>query len=271
MSLFSALNSAANALSTYQNALTVSQNNVNNSSTPGYARQTPTFLSLPDQQGSGEVGGVAAGIPQDSRDQFAETNIQGYSSSLGLSQQQVESLTALQNNFDVSGQSGVPAALTSLYSAFSSWATTPTSATTQQGVLTAAQTIASAFQQTAQQVTQLGQATDTSLASNINEVNQLAARLSGYNSQILAGDTNDPGLNAAIYSTIQTLSQYVNVTTISGTGGTINVMLGNGQTPLVDGTIARTLTVSIYVPQPPPRPIPQDRQPRMFRIPTEMT
>ncbi|HEX4773205.1 MAG TPA: flagellar hook-associated protein FlgK [Bryobacteraceae bacterium] len=252
MSLFSALNSAANALSTFQNALAVSQNNVNNSSTPGYARQTPMFLSLPDEQGLGEVGGVTAGIPQDSRDQMAETSVQGYSSSLGLSQQQVESLTGLQNNFDISGTSGVPSALTSLYSAFSSWATTPTSGSTQQGVLTAAQTVAAAFQQTAQQVSQVGQATDTSLTANINQVNQLAARLSGYNEQILAGDTNDPGLNAAIYSTIQALSQYVNVTTISGTSGTINVMLGNGQTPLVDGTTARTLTVSVYVPQPPP-------------------
>jgi flagellar hook-associated protein 1 FlgK len=252
MSLFSALHSAANALSVFQDALTVSQNNVTNASTPGYARQTPMFVSLPDQYGSGEVGGVTSGVPQDSRDQFAEANVQGYTSDLGLSQQQVDSLTALQNNFDVSGNSGVPNALASLYNAFSSWATTPTSGTSQQGVLNAAQTVASAFQKTAQQISQLSSQADTSLTSNVTEVNRLASRLAGYNSQILAGDTNDPGLNAAIYSTIQALSQYVNVTTISGTGDTINVMLGNGQTSLVDGTTARAISVAVYVPQPPP-------------------
>lgn len=252
MSLFSALSASADAMSAFQNAMSIVQNNVSNSSTPGYAAQTPTFEALPDEAGTGEIGGVTLGAAQDSRDQFAEANVQGYTSDLGMAQQQVDSLTALQNHFDISGQSGVPAALSSLYTAFSSWATTPSSNTSQQGVLTAAQNVASAFQQTAGEVSQLGAATDTSLTSNLTEVNNLAARLSGYNAQILAGDSNDPGLRAEIYNTVQTLSQYVNVSTIAGTGGTVSVMLGNGQTPLVEGANAQTLSVSIYVPQPPP-------------------
>jgi flagellar hook-associated protein 1 len=252
MSLFSALGSAASALSTFTQALSVDQNNVNNSSTAGYATQTATFEARPYEQGTGELGGVTLGPTQDSRDLFAEQNVQSYSSSLGVAQQQVTSLTSLQNNFDLTGATGVPAALSGLSTAFSSWATTPNSATTMQGVLTAAQGVASAFQQTAQQVSQLGTTTDASLNSNVTQVNALAKQLAGYNAQITGGDSGDAGLSASIYSTIQTLSQYVNITTIPQANGTTSILLGNGQTSLVSGASSYPISASVNVPQVPP-------------------
>jgi flagellar hook-associated protein 1 len=252
MSLFSALDSTANALYTIQQALSVTQNNVSNASTAGYASQTAIFDALPYQQGTGELGGVTSGPIQDSRDQFLEQNVQSITSSLGAAQQQVESLTSLQSNFDLSGTTGIPAALSSLFSAFSSWATTPNNATAQQGVLTAAKSVAAAFQQTAQQVSKLGTSTDTSLKSSVTQVNALATQLAGYNAQILGGDTKDSGLQASIYNAVQTLSQYVNVSTIRQTNGTTSVLLGNGETPLVDGISAHRISVSVNVPQVPP-------------------
>jgi flagellar hook-associated protein 1 FlgK len=48
------------------------------------------------------------------------------------------------------------------------------------------------------------------------------------------------------------LSQLTNISTLSEANGTITVLLGNGQTSLVDGSTANALNVSFSVPQPPP-------------------
>ena len=85
----------------------------------------------------------------------------------------------------------------------------------------------------------------------MDQVNQLAAQLSSYNAQIQNGDQNDSALQAQLYSTLESLSEIANVTTISQPDGTMTVMLG-GQTPLVSGSHANRMSVDVYVPQPPP-------------------
>jgi flagellar hook-associated protein 1 FlgK len=252
MSLFSALSATANSLTAFESALTVTQNNINNSSTPGYAAEQPTFESLAFVPGTGQTGGVQAGTPTSTRDLYAEQNVQSNSSQLGQSQQQVESLTSLQNLFDITGQTGIPNALSKIYTAFSNWASSPNSTSNQQAVLSGANTVASAFQQTAAQVSQVASATDSSLSAELSQANALAARLSSYNAQIEAGDGNDPALQAKIYDTLQQLSQLANISTVGADNGTITVLLGSGQTPLVSGASANVLNLSLFVPQPPP-------------------
>ena len=62
--LLASLSSAGNALDVFQQALTVIQNNVNNSSTPGYASQTLNITAQPFDVASGAAGGIAAAVPQ---------------------------------------------------------------------------------------------------------------------------------------------------------------------------------------------------------------
>lgn len=247
MSLFSALDSTANALSVFQNALTVIQNNVNNSSTPGYASQSATLEALPYEQGTGLTGGVTSGQIQDSRDSFAEANVQSSTSDLGYSQQQVQSLTALQNLFDVTGSTGISSALSSLYTAFSAWSSSPTSATDQQGVLQAASTVATAFQQTALQVSQISAQTNTSISSNVSQINQLATQIGSDNAKLTSSGTSDSGVSADMYNALQELSNLTNITTTKGSNGTVNVFLGNGQTALVNETKTTALSVATSV------------------------
>ncbi len=251
MSLFSALNSSANALTTFERAMTVSQNNVSNSSTPGFAKQSATFEALPFVEGTGETGGVQSGTAQDSRNQFAEQNVWANSSQLGQSQQESQSLSALQTSFDVSGSSGIPAALSSLYSAFSNWSTATNSASGQQQVIAAANSVATSFQTTAAQVQQAASSADSSITATLSQINTLAAQLAGDNAKILAGGSNS-GVSADIYNTLQQLSQLANISVSSDSSGTLTVMLGQGQTALVNGIHAQTLAGSIFVPQPPP-------------------
>lgn len=247
MSLFSALDSTANTLSVFQNALSVVQNNVNNASTPGYAAQSATFEALPYEQGTGLLGGVTAGQIQDSRNAFAEANVQSSAADLGYSQQQVQSLTAIQNLFDISGQTGIAGALSNLYSAFSAWSSAPASATEQQGVLRAAANVAKAFQQTAAGVAQTTAQTNGSIHSTVEQINQLAAQIAGDNAKLTQANGPDSGVSSDLYNRLQQLSQLVNFTAVQGSNGVMNVLLGNGQTPIVDGSKSSALTISTAV------------------------
>src|SRR5271165_6892451 len=117
-SLFSALTAAGAALDVYQQALAVSQNNVDNVSTPGYARQQLDLNALPFQPLAGLPGGVSAGDLQSSRDAYADQQVRSQMAALGKYQQQVTSLTPVDNAFDVTSQSGISAAWTNLLQSF---------------------------------------------------------------------------------------------------------------------------------------------------------
>src|ERR1035438_1600989 len=104
--LLTSLLNSTNALNVFSRGLQVVQNDVTNSSTPGYVKQTQTFEALPFDVSTGAPGGVAAGAVESSRDLFAEQNVRTAQSALGFSQQQATDLSQLSSLFDVSGTSG---------------------------------------------------------------------------------------------------------------------------------------------------------------------
>src|SRR5262249_14260764 len=114
MSLFTSLRSTAAALSAFDQALSATQDNVSNASTPGYAKQRVTLEAM-------QFVGVRAGPLMSARDQFAEQAVRRQVTTWGYSQQQTDTLSSLQGVFDVSGNSGIPKALSSLFDSFSSW------------------------------------------------------------------------------------------------------------------------------------------------------
>src|SRR5579872_5524398 len=95
--LSASLISAASSISVFENALAVSQTNIANSSTPGYAEQTPTFQAMPFDLATGLAGGVTNGPVQDARNVFAENSVQQAQTSLGNWQEQVSTLQGLQS------------------------------------------------------------------------------------------------------------------------------------------------------------------------------
>src|ERR1700722_7869436 len=113
--LLSALCSTGSALNVIEQALSVIQNNVSNSSTPGYASQQPNIVAQPFDVASGAAGGVADQGLISSRDSWADTNVQLQLQNLGLYTAQNQSTSAIQGFFDASGDSGVSSALSSLF------------------------------------------------------------------------------------------------------------------------------------------------------------
>jgi flagellar hook-associated protein 1 FlgK len=223
---------AANAMDVYTQALNVVQNNVANASTPDYASQTPTMESLPFNLTYGDTGGVMAGQIQSSRDEYAEQAVQQQTTLLGQAQQDVNSLTSMQSQLSVDGSTGISTALTSLFDAFSAWGQSPSSTVAQQNVIEQATAVASAFQQTSAGLGTAAQDTGQQFQATISQVNEFATQLAGFNQQIMNGDSNDPGLDAQIHSTLDQLSNDGSISATQQTDGTWSVVL-NGQTPLV--------------------------------------
>ena len=233
-SLFAVLNTSAGSLQVFQQALTVTQSNVANASTPGYAKQVQTIQPLGLDPAHGLPGGVMAGPVESARDIYAEQNVQQQVTTLGTWTQQSSTLGPLQDNFDISGQTGIPAALSSLYSSFSTWASAPNDQTARQGVLDAAQTVVSAFGQTGASLTAATASADSDLKGLVDQVNQLTAQLRDDNIQ--RGSLNGPNaaLEANTYATLEQLAQLVPITSFQAKDGTTTVLL-NGGMPLVMG------------------------------------
>jgi len=231
-SLTATMMTASDAMDAYGQALDVVQNNVANASTPDYASQTQTLDAMEFEPTQGFTGGVALGQIVSSRDEYAEQTVQQQTSLLGQAQQDVNSLTAIQSQFDVTGSTGISAAFNNLFSAFSAWGQTPTSAVAQQTVIQQATSVATAFQQTAAGLETVAQDTNKQLQDTVGDINQYAKQLAGYNQQIMDGDRNDAGLDAQIHSTLDQLSTDGSISATQQSDGTWKVLL-NGQTPLV--------------------------------------
>ncbi len=230
--LLATLGSSAGALQAFDQVLQVTQNNVANASTPGYAKQRLSLDAQPFDLTVGATGGVRAGQIQSARDQYAEQAVRRQTTALGEAQQNAGSFTSLESLFDISGQSGIPKALNTLFQSFSAWAQSPTDTIARQTVIDRATSLANAFQQTAAALAGAKQDTEQQLQGTVDQVNALVARLQGYNSQTLRGTRNDPALDAQVNATLEQLSQYVDFTARQQADGSVTVLL-NGQTPLL--------------------------------------
>ncbi len=233
-SLFASLGTAGNALDVLEQAMGVVQNNVSNSSTPGYVTQTLQLNAALFDPSANVWGGVLAGNTQSSRNNFAEASVWDANQQVGSATQQASTLQSLQSLLDVSGSNGIPGALSTLYSAFSAWSTTPSSTTAQQQVLSAAQGVAQTFNGLASSISNVRSSAIGQTQTTVSEINQLTSQIANINGEIRKGGQNDSGLQSQLYNNLEQLSNYVSITGHAESDGTVTV-LANGQVPLVVG------------------------------------
>ena len=230
--LNSAFAVASSALDALQYALNVSQNNIDNASTPGYAAQSANLVAAPFDPLSGLSGGVLEGPPQNSRDLLAENDVWQQSGAQGSATAQSQALTDLQNALPTGSGDGIPAALTTFFSAVSAWSASPNDSGTEQSVITAATSLAQSFNTTAAGVTNASQSLQQSIGTTVSQINSLTSQLANLNAQVLQGGQQDSGLTAQIYSSLENLSGLVNIQVMNEPDGTVQVTTNDGQ-PLV--------------------------------------
>jgi flagellar hook-associated protein 1 len=232
--LLTSLVSSANALRVFERALMVSQNNVTNASTPGYAAQRMNLEAADFDVNLGLIGGVRAGDVVSSRDLYAEQAVRRQLESLGYHEQTAQTLSAIGNTFDVSGGKGIPGALSSLFDSFSAWSLQPNNASARQTVIDRATALADSFHQMSAGLAQASSIADQRMGQTVDTINALGAKLQELNSERRRGGQNDPGLDTQVQTTIEQLSELVNVTSLYQEDGSVTVLVG-GQTPLVIG------------------------------------
>jgi flagellar hook-associated protein 1 len=198
--LFSALHTASTALTVYSQALGVDQSNVANSSTPGYAAQRANILPI-GISGTGGGGGdfISLSSTGDSRTDAA---VQASSSEASFSQTQTQQLSPVNQLFDITGSSGILAAFQQFRAAFSNLSVTPNDPTLGAAALSAAGTVASAFQSVTKSLDIQSNQVAAGIQSATAQINGLAAKIQQLNIQTRAGARNDAGVDAGLRSLI---------------------------------------------------------------------
>jgi flagellar hook-associated protein 1 len=261
--LLASLVSSAGTLETYGRVLETAQNNVANASTPGFAKQRVSLYALPFDPAGGSTGGVRAGQLVSSRNEYAESAVRQQTTGLGYQQQLVSSLTELEARFDITGSSGIPAALNSLFNSFSAWATTPGNQAARQNVVDGASRLASTFQQTFNALSSQARNAEQQIRQTVDAINTKVAEIQTYNKLALQGNKNDGGLSSRMHAALDELSELINFSAHFESDGSVSITI-DGQTPLLLDDKQYKISTDLVMPQNPPPTYPD--APAMARV-----
>ena len=166
---------------------------------------------------------------------------------------QAQALGGIEPIFDVTGQSGIIAALNSMFQSFSAWSASPDSAAARQDVLSKAQDLGASFQQAASVLSSVTGNVGNQIDSTVSQINTLAAQVQDYNVQHSQSGAADSGLDAHLHDTLETLSGLAGITARFESDGSVTLLLG-GQTPLVIGSHQYSLQAANFTPAAPVNP-----------------
>lgn len=247
------MNLSSQALQADQTALDVTSNNVANQNTVGYTRESVIFQTSDAVTLGGVVaGGVSTGAtPVSQRDRVLEqrvqqqTQAQAQSGAIETALQQVQSVFGLSSTSTSASSTTLGTATDGFFSALSLLASNPADTATRQGVLSAATTMASAFNSTSSQMTQIATGLDQQVTSDVGQVNTLTKSIANLNGQIatVSGNRDAGVLENQRQAAIAQLSQYIGLDQVSTEGNGISLTTTNG-TLLVGGSSSYSLSVT---------------------------
>ncbi len=234
--LFGALIASANALRVFDNALSTTQNNINNASTPGFAKQRLAPLPAPFIPEHGLPGGIMPGQIQSLRSEYAEQSVRQEEHLSGLFQQTASDLSRIESLFDITGQTGIPGALNKLFQSFSAWSVAPNDTGPRREVIDRATETAARFAETATYLGSASTVLDQQVRDATGVINSLASSIRDLNVQLQRDfrARSDPSLDARLHATLENLAEYTDFTALRQPDGTMTVLMG-GQVPLVIG------------------------------------
>ena len=240
-----ALGIAGNSLDVLQQAIGVIQNNVTNATTPGYVTQTQELGSRAFNPSQDLLGGVETTGVQSARDIYAEQSVWSASQQSGLATTQSANLDSLQQIFNVSGTSGIPACAERSVFCLLRLERRSVRCYCPARRSDGGANSGYAFSQTVSQAQQMNTNNNQQLTASVAQLNTDSAQVATINGQIRSdpGGANDAGLQAQLYTTLQDMSTLAPVSVHIESDGTATVLLG-GQAPLVMGTTQNNVTIS---------------------------
>lgn len=243
----SILNIGTRALLTNQAVLQTAGNNIANVNTPGYSRQSVVLNSVAGQfSGAGYYGkGVEAVTVQRVYSEFLTRQATIAGSISAADTKRLEQLTQLEDIFQ-GGSTGLGAAVSDMFNAFSDVVSAPTDLSARSVVLARADEMAARFRAAASRLSDLRQGVASELKDSVSAVNSLAQRIAKANDEIAralgTGQTPNDLLDQRD-QLIRDLNQYVQTSTIPADDGSLNIFLAGSQ-PLVLGTTVTPVALS---------------------------
>ena len=236
-SLNASLAIALSGLIAEQGALSTTTNNVANVNTPGYSRERPVLVAsdpvVVDPLTFGT--GVTLQNVESIRDPILESQIQQQSQSQGQFSTLTSALQETQVNFATS-TGDIGTAISNFFNSINQLSTNPSDLSLRQGVLTAANNLATSFNTIANNLTQQQTSLDLSVVQQVGQINQLTQQIAQLNGQV--SNLQNVGENAATFidqrtQAIDQLSSLVDVSVIPS-DNTLTLITANGA-PLVTG------------------------------------
>ena len=244
MGSFNLMNIGTSALAASQAALTTTGHNIANVNTVGYSRQsTVQSTRVPELSGGGFFGrGVDVDTVQRTRSEFLATNASLTESMGAADAVRAEKLSQLEQLFPV-GATGLGAAVSNVFSAFTDLASMPADVTARTALLARINDLTTRFNATSTQMDDLQTQVNAQMASNVKQINSLSGQIASLNVQIsnLRGAGNVPNdLLDKRDQLVNTLNTYVQTSTVTASDGSLGIFIAGGQ-PLVLGNTASAL------------------------------
>lgn len=247
-SLSSSLGIAVRSLLAEQGALETTSNNIANVNTPGYSRQRPDLVESPTVQIGSLLFGTGVQLQQVTslRDSILELRLDQETQQQGKLDAFVNSSQQIQSLLNEAAGNGLQGPLSAFFNSLSQLSTNPSDMNLRQGVLTAAQNLAGAFNQTAANLQTLRSNVDRAVSQSVNGINDLTAKIAQVNAQVSAAVGSGQNAGALVdqrNQLIQQLSSLVDVSVIDAGKGSITLTTSSGA-PLVVGNQSFTLTTA---------------------------
>ena len=251
MSITSILSVARTGLTAQQAAIETITHNIANAETEGYSRQRVTLAAnVPQRFPHGAVGtGVAVTNVERVRDVLLDGTYRREAGGAAFHSASRDLLTTVESVLGEPSPTGLAASMDAFWSAWSDLASDPTSSAARSVVQQRGAAVATLLNGFDQQLSDAQQQNEIRLRTSIDELNALAAEVAELNGSVVSAEVSgkDAGdLRDQRDLRIDRIAKLGDTRVFERWDGSVQVLLGN--TPIVDGTDAKTVELTPTMP-----------------------
>jgi flagellar hook-associated protein 1 FlgK len=239
----SILSTAYSGLNAFQRALDVTGNNISNSTTKGYSRQSIQFTASPTQKFAGSYVGTGVNVAAITRnvDQFASYQVRNTQTAKSEYEAFYTQASQIDKLLSQEGTS-LSSSLQSFFNALGQLNNAPDSTASRNVALRQSQVLSNNFTFLQGQLDEYQTNSTNQINQAAKQINQITKDIASVNGQLIAA-SNDPSLLDQRDNLLNQLSEFVDVNVFDQGNNAINISLASGEM-LVTGTEQRDLTVS---------------------------
>ncbi len=188
-STFFGLTIASSGLSAYQAALNTSANNISNSQTEGYSRQTANIVASSALRVSARYGTMGSGVTVTSitqtRNSYYDTRYWYNQSSVGLWEKRLDYLQQIEEYFtDDDSTTGFSSILDTMFNALDTLKTNASDTSVRQQFIASVSDLASYLNSTAEGLAEIQESANEEVKATVANINSIAEKIAVLNKEI---------------------------------------------------------------------------------------